>query len=39
MSAFLAAFLQEAVGLVILVGLAIAGVILGKKFKEKRNTQ
>lgn len=39
MSAFFAALIESVVKFAILAALAVAGVILGKKYKDKRNKQ
>lgn len=39
MSAFFIALLKTAVEFVILVAIAVSGVILGKKFKDKKTNQ
>lgn len=39
MSAFLITFLQTAAKFVLFVVIALAGIICGKKFKDKRNQQ
>lgn len=39
MSAFLATFIETAVKAIILGAIAFAGIICGKKFRDKRNQQ
>lgn len=39
MSAFLASFIQYAVKFIILAAIALAGIVCGKKFRDKRNNQ
>ena len=39
MSAFFASFVSTAVKAVILAAVALAGIVLGKKFRDKKSTQ